>query len=209
MHHDDRTRFFDTRDKNIEVDLIKKLRSSSIMDESFKWKPAASFAINQLTVETVPLFKLELYHFKISSITNVKVGGREVLGRLSNCNDLVAEEAVYHIPCLNKFRLNLLTGNKMGCLADDFMLLNFNKVCDWLEKDADCDLCTLKEVHDKMLEFTKDSPCYSIKYLKNKLVEYYGEHIYFFQKHQVDQMLFSSKTWLGSLWVILRKRTNI
>ena len=41
---------------------------------------------------------------------------REVLGRLSSCIDLVVEEAIYHTPCINKFRLNLQTENKRGRL---------------------------------------------------------------------------------------------
>ena len=76
---------------------------------------------------------------------------------------------------MNKFRLNINTGNKRGRPTDNLMTENFKKICNW----SDCDLYTLKEMHDKMIELGEDTPCYSIKSLKRKLVEHYGDHIFF------------------------------
>ena len=53
---------------------------------------------------------------------------------------------------MNKFRLKTYSENKRGRPADLSMLEGFSKVCEWLENDADGDLYTLKEVHDKMSE---------------------------------------------------------
>ena len=38
--------------------------------------------------------------------------GKWVLQKLLSCHDLVAEEAVYHNACMNKFRLDRLTAEK-------------------------------------------------------------------------------------------------
>ena len=82
--------------------------------------------------------------------------GTEVFGRLSTCNDPVAEEAVYHTSCMNSFRLFVHSGNKRGRPADLSMIENFGKICNWLECDANCDLYALKEIFDKMVELSKD-----------------------------------------------------
>ena len=47
------------------------------------------------------------------------------------------------------------------------------------EKGTDSELYTLHELHLKMEELSENTPCYSLKSLKQKLVEYYGEHIFF------------------------------
>ena len=122
--------------------------------------------------------------------------GREVFARLSTCNDLVAEEAVYHTSCMTKFRLIINTGNKRGRPADVSMMENFKKICIWLEEDADCDLFTLQEMHDKMVELSEDTPCYTIKSLKRKLLDHYGDHIFFGElPGRPNLVCFKDMTW--------------
>ena len=36
------------------------------------------------------------------------------MGKLLTCNDLVAEEAVYHNSCMNRFRLEKMNSGKKG-----------------------------------------------------------------------------------------------
>ena len=99
---------------------------------------------------------------------------------LLSCNDLVAEEAIYHIFCMNRFRLQKNTSDKSrGQPIDPTMRRNFEWVCQWLEKEGDSELYTLAETHDKMEELSEGSECYSKKYLKEKLIDHYGNHIYF------------------------------
>ena len=80
---------------------------------------------------------------------------------------------------MTKFRLNVTGENKRGRPPDTVMAENFRCVCSWLEKEADSELYTPAEVHEKMVELSKDSPCYSVKSLKRKLMSFYGGHIYF------------------------------
>ena len=79
------------------------------MGVSFKWK-SCCFLCTKLAdgrnstviqIRTLPLQNKLLNQCK----SKADEWGREVLGRLSSCNDLVAEDPVYHIPCMNKFRL--------------------------------------------------------------------------------------------------------
>jgi hypothetical protein len=69
--------------------------------------------------------------------------GLQVQGRLQACNDLVAEEAVYHRTCLqafhNKKTLGCGDGDKkvmessQGVWKDETKMKAFNKFCEWLE----------------------------------------------------------------------------
>ena len=53
----------------------------------------------------------------------------EVHFRLSSCNDLVAEEAIYHFTCMTNFRLWMSSEKKRGRPIDSNMSKNFNKIC--------------------------------------------------------------------------------
>ena len=56
----------------------------------------------------------------------------------------------------------------------------FEKVCLWLENEADGELYTLKELHEKMSALSNDpTNIYSIKSLKLKLQEKCRDYIYF------------------------------
>ena len=51
-----------------------------------------------------------------------------------------------------------------------------------IRKLYDNELYTIAELHDKMVELSEDSPCYSEKSLKRKLIEHYEDHIFFVQQ---------------------------
>ena len=83
---------------------------------------------------------------------------KSVLGRLESCNDLVAEEAVYHATCITKFRLTRSSDNSKGKPMDKVLLESFENVYVWLETEGGCDLRTLKELQQKMKDINgKDS----------------------------------------------------
>ena len=107
--------------------------------------------------------------------------GEEVRRRVTNCNDLVAVEARYHISCNERFLGKHSTfKSPSGRPTDSDCLENFELVCEWLE--AEGELCSLSEVHDKMTEIAKlneSENVYSQKWLKTKLQQKYKEHIFF------------------------------
>ena len=93
--------------------------------------------------------------------------GKEVYGRISACNDLVAEEAVYHLTCLGKFN-NKTGSDKDGRPVNEEKANFFEMLCEWLEKDGDCELYTLQELLTKMEELNSGN--FTFFYRKNILV---------------------------------------
>ena len=60
------------------------------------------------------------------------------------------------------------------------MIDAFKKVCLWLENEADGELYTLKELHEKMSTLSNDATnIYSIKSLNLKLQGKYKDYYYF------------------------------
>ena len=102
-----------------------------------------------------------------------------MLFRLDNCNDLVAEEAKYHHACITSFRLWDESIKKKGRPIDSEMSSGFEKLCTWLEERADCELYTLKELQAKMQELNNSGAVYTVKRLKQRLMEHYKDYIYF------------------------------
>jgi len=134
----------------------------------------------------------------------------EVAGRLNSCHDLVAAEAFYHRPCYWTFvkmrdvsSLNYAVTNPVqpcsstssasasGCIGrpvDIVMYSAFDKMCKWFEVSDD-ELHSLDELQGKIRDITQnnDNAVYSVKQLKRKLEERYGEH-FFFPKLVVKRM---------------------
>ena len=107
----------------------------------------------------------------------------EVQNRLHGCIDLVAAEAIYHVNCYSRFLLNKRNASSaarvLGRPQDKGMLYWFQRLCQWLESEADAELYTLTELHAKMVEFSGGSDVYTLKRLKQKLHEQYEEFIFF------------------------------
>ena len=100
--------------------------------------------------------------------------------RLDSCVDLVAAEAIYHISCMNRFRLVRYIEKPSGRPVNTTMMENFLKVCQWLD-EGDGELYTVADVYNKVVELSEGTECYHRKYLKTKLIETYKEHIYIFE----------------------------
>ena len=65
----------------------------------------------------------------------------------------IAEEHLYHVSCMNKFRLTVYKDKETGRPKDAEMIENFNKICSWLvEEEDESDLYTVV-VHGKMIQF--------------------------------------------------------
>ena len=159
VHFDCRRKFTDTRNKSHLKLSAKKLRSST--DNSFNWKEHCFFCEKQA----------DFKHYKRESVNKVMTlplresliacaierddeWGNEVLGRLGTCNDLVAEEAVYHSVCMTKFRLKRKSEKQRGKPVDNILSDSFIRVCEWLEKEGDCELHTIKEIQENKVKLT-------------------------------------------------------
>jgi hypothetical protein len=109
-----------------------------------------------------------------------------IKARLNNCIDLVAAEAVYHNNCHTRFYLNKdlasasINSNLRGRSADITMSETFEAMCKWL--DDETELLTLDELYKKMKEISNGNEVYSIRSLKQKLIEKYKKHIFFAKK---------------------------
>ena len=117
------------------------------------------------------------------------------------CNDLVAEEAVYHSSCMAKFRLKLESSKEKGRSEDVIIKELFEKTCHRLESEADSELYTIDDLFMKMQEFNgSDEIICSEKTIKRKLQDRYGDHLFFYRTlhpyHSIDlDKSFASK-WL-------------
>ena len=166
----------------------KKLRSQS---DAFSWKRDCFFCTKCVRVDerNNPLD----YHFartlafrdSILAVCEQRSDSwaLDVKGRLQLCIDLPAADAIYHDLCYKKFQM----GRKHPDAApstvgrpDDFdKYAAFLKMCDWLES---CDkLCTVVDLRQSMLSLCgyDESSVYSVQTLKRKLIERYGDHIFF------------------------------
>ena len=66
-----------------------------------------------------------------------------------------------------------------GRHVDPDMLLSLEKLCTWLECEGDAELYTLAELHAKMSALSPEFDVYSIKRLKQKLIQHYGQFLFF------------------------------
>ena len=97
---------------------------------------------------------------------------------LLSCYDLVAAEARYHQNCYTRFvRNDALSPKSVGRPIDSTKERNFDSLCNWFE--SECELYTLHELWKKLAEITSFDDVYDAKTIKFKLIERYGDNIYF------------------------------
>ena len=104
--------------------------------------------------------------------------GEAVLTRLGTSNYLVAEEAVYHSSCMLAFKLNKFGRGVRGRLEDPIMTDVFQHISDWLEKVAESEVYSVRELYDKMIK-GNDGVGYCLKNLCSKLKARYKDDVYF------------------------------
>ena len=105
----------------------------------------------------------------------------EVKGRLQDCIDFIAAEALYHKKCYTKFFNSScsIPPSSSGRPVHSVLAENFEKMCYWLENECEMEVITLDELHDKMKSLSDDQESYSKKWLKVKLEQRFGEHLIF------------------------------
>ena len=182
VHHNCRRKFTDSRKKSSDEETSsKRLRSS--LENKFNWKTHCVICekvIDFIHQSYHEVMTLEFHH-KLAARAKERDDewGKKVLFRLDNCNDLVAEEAKYHHACITSFWLWDESTKKKGRPIDSEMSSGFEKLCTWLEERADCELYTLKELQAKMEELNNVDAVYTVKRLKQRLMEHYKDDIYF------------------------------
>ena len=95
---------------------------------------------------------------------------------------------MYHAPCYTRFffrkkhpdAILALNDEPASRPADAGKLKSYLEMCDWFENNSDADLYSLQELHQHMLIKTGDENLvYSVKSLKRKLIEWFGDHVFF------------------------------
>ena len=172
------------RSSNISPQVKEKLRTGN----HFDWKTFCFFCgtilkkQKELKTKLRSVVTLQLKQNMLKrAVARQDSWGTEVASRLQNCADLVAEEAVYHSDCISKFMgQSAPKYPNVGRPVDTDKTEAFNKICNWLERDSDCELHTIKELMEKMEQLCNENDdTYTEKSLCAKLKEKYKEHIYF------------------------------
>lgn len=190
VHHSCRKSFNDMR--KLATQKSDPDESGSIMTRclrsqlSFEWKIKCFFCSGLFDKKHCEYHHVTTLEF-IDRLRQVCVEradewGTEVHGRLESCNDLVAEEAVYHHSCYFKFTQNRNMRSESsvrGRPESAKLSCAFDRLCDWIEEHFDTQVFTLQELFEHMSSEDTEFEMYSTKHLKRKLVERYGDHIVF------------------------------
>lgn len=173
----------------------KTLRSSVSV---FDWKLHCFFCGEQVTydkyshnsLENVTVRTLEIREtILLECSKRIDSWSLQIQSRLNMCHDLVAAEAVYHKSCRGKFskikssshddKSDFQPSTSFGRPENPHMAARFVELCEWLE-NADDELYTMTEVHEKLRSLSDlGEDVYSMKHLKRKLEEKYGDHVFF------------------------------
>jgi len=93
---------------------------------------------------------------------------------------IVATRCILNKPCSEE---------KKGRPIDNEKIHAYDKVFNWLENDSDCDMYTLNELHEKMKTFSENCKVYTIKRVKQRLMETYTNNIYFTQSPEKENVI--------------------
>jgi hypothetical protein len=162
VHNSCRKRFTDLHGKrngdsgDCDVECGKKLRSNP--DISFMWKTMCFLCSDKINdrEQTRKVCTLELQEtlFEHCKLRGYDSWSTEVKGRVNSCNDLVAEEAVYHVYCFSRFtRHKTLKADGVAGRPEDPLLSGlFDSLCEWLESGSNDELHTLDELRLWMID---------------------------------------------------------
>ena len=98
-------------------------------------------------------------------------------GILQTCIDLVAGKQ-YNIARYQAF-LSKSGDGLVGRPACKESTIAFERVCQWLDVESETEMITLTEIEERMKELSPGENVYSRYWLKKRLREHYGDHIYF------------------------------
>ena len=193
VHAKCRKRYTDPRrssmtSENEDVPCQKRLRSSSEVQGQFDWKEncflcGTSACCDERHPNRDPVQRAETIPFIDNIVEQCDKRNdswaSEVRTRIHGCIDFVAAEARYHRNCYSSFMLSISSVKSVGRPKDEAMLGWFNSLCTCLEGEGDTELYTLDELHEQMCRIAGGCEVYSLKRLKQRLTDHYGDHVFF------------------------------
>lgn len=172
--------------RHMEGPCQKRLRSST--PELFSWREHCLFCVSEaildikhperdhvVAVQTIPIRSTILQQCHKRADT----WATKVQTRVEGCIDFVAAEARYHRHCYLEFMHVLPRSTHLGRPTDDNMDKTFDALCSWLDNDCELELYTLEELRERMSTLAGSDEVYSMKRLKQKLQDHYGNHVFF------------------------------
>ena len=95
--------------------------------------------------------------------------------------DLVAMMTRYHAKCYTQYFS--LSDHKVasGRPIDFDKQKWFVALCHWFDEEGENEKMTVSDLHSKMVELANGEEVYSIKSLREKLHEYYGDYVFWTQ----------------------------
>ena len=181
------------KELDADIDGNTNMRRSQV--ETFQWKTHCLFCSKVLMNDDRhpgrydKVVKAEVCSKKNLFDKCIERGDKwadDVKRRLSDCIDLVASDAVYHKQCQSNFFTNkgmpglkeTNTEKTPGRPTNTIMQQNFDKLCDWHEKQTD--LFTIAELRTKMCSPAgENSEVYTIKRMKQKIEERWKHYVFF------------------------------
>ena len=134
---------------------------------------------------------------------------QKVRSRVLPCIDLVQANAKYHDDCRKTFTGKFGPLPQAGRPQSQEKQKHFEAICDWLE--ADGDLHSIGELHDRMKEIADSEDVYHRKYFKEKLQERYGPSLFFAEvEGRSDVVMFRNAcdTLINDEWYTRREEKN-
>lgn len=167
--------------------------------DTYKWKEHCLFCgkickedPTEVTFDRSDIHRVTLLQYKKVILQMCKVRkddtrASEDKHRVTNCENLVQEEACYHECCCYQFSVKsiLYSGTSSQARARpkrDVPRHNFEKLCEWLETEGE--LYTVAELDEKMREVIQSNEIYTMKSLKTMLKEKYEDMIFFTELHR-------------------------
>lgn len=169
---------------SIHPDLASPVKKKLRTDSEFDYRRNCLICANECSeekerklpanyrqsIQNVRTFNLKESLMKICEHRKDTVG-KDVKRRIEGVLCLIAAEAKYHKTCMDRFRCSIPSENSAtaGRPQNTESLAAFNKVCDFIEEDDDCQFSLAD-----LLQIMGDD-AYTEKHFKNKLKKRYGD----------------------------------
>ncbi|KAK6183990.1 hypothetical protein SNE40_006544 [Patella caerulea] len=185
VHNECRRKYNDKRqlsglEKSIDP-IPAKLRRSSV--PAFDWKENCFICSESAFVDVrhpdrTTVHRVETLDFGPKILEMCGSMHLEPIAIRIRETDLVAVEARYHQKC----HLGLINAEKKRHVpagTREEKEHNFLLLCSWLENYGELECYSIPDLYTKMEDLSSNGEIYAEKYLKQKLEEHYGDHVFF------------------------------